>query len=85
MAGRNGTKDPLNASCAKFMKETRLKLGIPQKDVAKALGISQVTYSDIERGNYKVTLTDFVRFSQRYIPEVIKEFPKELKNHRYIM
>lgn len=85
MGRRNGSKDPLNASCAKFMKDTRLKLGVPQVKAAKALGISTMYYSELERGIYKIALTDFVRFTHTYLPELTKKFPKALRNQRYIM
>jgi len=61
-----------------FIKQKRLNMGLTQDEIAQYLGISQATISRIEKGRFKITLTDFVRFSKRYAPEIKIKFPKDL-------
>jgi transcriptional regulator with XRE-family HTH domain len=72
--------DSLNLSFASFIRRKRLELGIPQQELSKFLGISQGALSGLERGEYKIALTDFVRFAKRYAPEITIDLPEEVRN-----
>lgn len=81
MGRRNANKDPLNHALALFMRDTRVKAGIKQSDVAKSLSLSREYYSQLENGIYKLPLTDFVRFSKKYAPHIYSKLPKEFKKY----
>ena len=46
------------------LKEHRLKLGLTQEELAKAVGVSRQSINSIERGRYTPSLPLALRFAQ---------------------
>ena len=44
-------KDPIDIEIGEMLKQKRLEAHLTQKDVAKKVGISLITYADIEHAN----------------------------------
>ncbi len=55
-----------------LLRKKRLELGLSQEEVAKELGMTQQGFSRKEIGDRRITLSDFVRFSKKYAPDMIK-------------
>lgn len=81
MGRRDAKKDPLNGRMAAFLKKKRQDLELSQAQVAQTLKMSQTYYSELERGIYKIPLTDFMRFAHKYAPEILPALPKEVKKN----
>lgn len=64
--------EQLNNLLVSFFRNKRKELGLNQTEVANSLGITQKALSHKETGKRKFTLSDFVRFSKRYAPDMIK-------------
>ncbi len=65
----------VNLAAADFIRKKRRELGLTQTDVARSLGIKQPELSKIEKGQSKLTLTNFVRFVSTYAPEIKRYLP----------
>ncbi len=84
MRKRTTEQIAVNRPFADFIKKTRKQKGLTQTEVAKTLGMTQSNLSSLEAGRCLMTLTEFVRFSERYAPEIIEKLPEELRS-KYIL
>ena len=56
----------MNGKVKNHIKEHRLRLGLSQEELAKAIGVSRQSINSIERGRYTPSLPLALRFAQLF-------------------
>lgn len=72
---------PLHLRFVELMREARIGAGLAQIDAAARLGVRQSFISDIERGERRVDVVEFVKFCRAYRVDPA-DFFKKLKRQR---
>lgn len=57
---------PLHEAFVEMIRDARLQAGLSQIDAANQLGVRQSFISDIERGERRVDVVEFVKFCRAY-------------------
>lgn len=57
---------PLHDAFVEMIRDARLEAGLSQIDAAAQLGVRQSFISDIERGERRVDVVEFVKFCRAY-------------------
>lgn len=72
---RFGWDPELNLIIVKQLRAKRLELGITQAELAKRLGISQVTVWRIEDNEHNLTITKLDRYAEALGIDIVITFP----------
>lgn len=72
-------RSPAHDCFIRLLRETRQKKKLTQLDVAKQLGVRQSLISDIERGERRVDVVEFLQLAEAYQFDSAK-FLKQLRN-----